>query len=41
MGLGIDRDKRLEFISNALDRPVTSMSEITKVEASKLIGELV
>ncbi len=41
MGLNIDRTKRLEFISTAINRPITDMSELTKTEASKVIGELV
>lgn len=41
MGLGIDRDKRLEFISTAINRPITNMNQLTKAEASKIIGELV
>ena len=41
MGLNIDRTKRLEFISTAISRPITDMSELTKTEASKVIGELV
>lgn len=41
MGLGIDRDKRLEFISTAISRPITNMNQLTKIEASKVIGDLI
>ena len=41
MGLNIDRSNRLEFISTAVGRPIGDMSELTKAEASKVIGELV
>lgn len=41
MGMNIDREKRLQFVSTAIGREIANLNDLTKIEASKLIGDLV
>jgi len=41
MGMNIERDKRIMFVSTAINREINDLSELTKMEASRVIGDLV